>query len=153
MDPDVGRISTGVHREGTPVEIEHVNAHHSTEEHQQKSLFEHLTLRAMRSQTSWQKDGATMDGGEMAQSRASAVQQRREEVDAALQCAVSFHCLVEKGKTVKKSSRTQKRSAHQWTEKGGSEKHIEWTGVPPQAKYRCMRCLRSSRHVEDTRRV
>ena len=42
-------------------------------------------------------DGAmsVLDGGETAQIRASTVQQRREEVYAALPCAASFHCLVE----------------------------------------------------------
>ena len=40
-------------------------------------------------------DGAMLDGGETAQIRASTVQQRREEVFAALQYAASFHCLVE----------------------------------------------------------
>ena len=37
----------------------------------------------------------------MAEIRASTVQQRREEVYAALQYAASFHCLVETGKIVK----------------------------------------------------
>ena len=37
---------------------------------------------------------AMLDGGEMAQKRASSVQQRREEVWAALHCSVSFPCLV-----------------------------------------------------------
>ena len=42
------------------------------------------------------KEGAMMDGGEMAQDgRASTVQQKREEVCAALQHAANFHCLVE----------------------------------------------------------
>ena len=41
------------------------------------------------------KDGAMMDGGLIAQVRASAVQQAREEVYAALQYAANFHCLVE----------------------------------------------------------
>ena len=36
-----------------------------------------------------------MDGGEVAQIRASTVQQDREEVRAALQCATGFHCLME----------------------------------------------------------
>ena len=45
---------------------------------------------------SWQKDGAMLDRGEPAQIRASAVQQRREEVPAALPYAAGFHCLEER---------------------------------------------------------
>ena len=39
-----------------------------------------------------------LDGGFMAQARASTIQQEREEVHAALQYAASFHCLVEEWK-------------------------------------------------------
>ena len=41
------------------------------------------------------KDGALLDGGEMAQMRASTVQRKGEEVHAGLQQAASFYCLVE----------------------------------------------------------
>ena len=43
------------------------------------------------------KDGAMLDGGEMAQRRASTVQQKkkREDAYAALQHAAGIHCLVE----------------------------------------------------------
>ena len=42
---------------------------------------------------SWQTKGAVLDGGFVAQARASAIQQERTEVYAALQCAASFQCL------------------------------------------------------------
>ena len=41
------------------------------------------------------KKGAMLDEGFMAQTRATTVQQEREEVYAALRYAASFHCLVE----------------------------------------------------------
>ena len=41
------------------------------------------------------KDGAMLVGGEMAQIRASTVQQTREDVYAALHHAAIFHCLME----------------------------------------------------------
>ena len=44
------------------------------------------------------KEGAMLDGGFMAEARATTVQQGREEVHAALQHAASFHCLVEEWK-------------------------------------------------------
>ena len=51
-----------------------------------------------------------LDGGAVAQERAITVQQEREEVHAALQCAAIFHCLAEEwqdGKTVKSSNQRQ----------------------------------------------
>ena len=39
-----------------------------------------------------------LDEGFMADARAKTLQQEREEVCAALQCAASFHCLVEEWK-------------------------------------------------------
>ena len=41
------------------------------------------------------KAGAMLDEGFMAEARAETMQQEIEEVHAALQCPVSFHCLVE----------------------------------------------------------
>ena len=40
--------------------------------------------------------------------------QEREEVHAALQCAASFHCLMEEWKDVKSSGRSQKNSGISW---------------------------------------
>ena len=58
------------------------------------SLFEKLSPKAGE----LAKEGAMLDGGGMAEFRASTVQQRREEVYAALQYAASFHCLVKEWK-------------------------------------------------------
>ena len=41
------------------------------------------------------KEGTMLDEGPMAQTRAKTVQQEREDVYAALQYVVSFHCLRE----------------------------------------------------------
>ena len=54
------------------------------------------------------KDGAMMGGGKMTQIRASTVQQRREEVYAALQYA-AFNVSWRNGTTVKNSSRSQRK--------------------------------------------
>ena len=56
------------------------------------------------------KDGAMLDGGEMAQRRASTVELRREEVHVALQYAAGVHCLVEEWRDRKelKSEPTEK---------------------------------------------
>ena len=44
------------------------------------------------------KEGAILDGGDMAQVRAVRIQQERGEVYAAVQYAACFHCLVEEWK-------------------------------------------------------
>ena len=59
------------------------------------SLFEHFITEGNEKAHELAKDGAMMDGGVMAQIRASTVQQKREEVYAAWQYAACFHCLVE----------------------------------------------------------
>ena len=48
------------------------------------------------------KEGAMLDEGFMPVAGAKAVQQEREEVYAALQCAAGFHCLVEEWKDSRK---------------------------------------------------
>ena len=47
------------------------------------------------------KEGAMLDEGFRAQARGSTIQQEREEAYAALQHAISFHCLVEEWKDCK----------------------------------------------------
>ena len=58
------------------------------------SLFERSVTEGKERADEQARDGATFDGGDMAQIRASTVQQRREEFHAALQYAASFQCLV-----------------------------------------------------------
>ena len=53
------------------------------------SLFERFT-EGNESADELTKDGAMRDGGEMVQIRASTVEQKREEVHAALQVAATF---------------------------------------------------------------
>ena len=62
------------------------------------SLFDKFTTDGNEKEGELAKDGAVLGGGFMAQVRASTVQQEREEVYAALQCAASFHCLVDEWK-------------------------------------------------------
>ena len=62
------------------------------------SLFEKNITGGNERADELAKGGAMMDGGVMVQVRAVTIQQEREEVCAALQCAASFHCLVEEPK-------------------------------------------------------
>ena len=75
--------------------MEHVEAHRNEKKKQQMSLFEKLITEGNEKADELEKVGTMLDGGFVAQARASTVQQEREEVYAALQYAASFHCLVE----------------------------------------------------------
>ena len=78
------------------VGVEHVKAHRTEKEKKEMTHFE--------------KAGALLDEGFMAQTRARTVQEEREEVCAASQYAASFHCLVEECEDCEKSSHIQYKS-------------------------------------------
>ena len=80
------------------VEVEHVKAHRSKKETQHMSLFEKVLTEGNEKADELAREGAMLDGGGVAESRASTVQQRRNEVYAALQYAAGFHCLVKEWK-------------------------------------------------------
>ena len=69
-----------IHQEGILLEVEHVKAQRSKEEVQEMKLFEGFVTEGNERADEFEKDGAMLDGGEMAQKKASTVQQRREEV-------------------------------------------------------------------------
>ena len=62
------------------------------------SLFERFITEGNEKAHELAKAGTMLDGGVMAQVRVSTVQQKREEVYAALHYAASVHCLVEEWK-------------------------------------------------------
>ena len=68
-----------IHQEGVLLEVEHVKARRSKKELQEMKLFERFVTEG-RGAEELTKDGAMLDGGEMAQKRASTLQQRRKEV-------------------------------------------------------------------------
>ena len=68
-----------IHQEGVLLEVEHVKAHRSKKEVQEMKLFEGFVTEGNERADEFEKDGAMLDGGEMAQKRASTVQQGREE--------------------------------------------------------------------------
>ena len=69
-----------VHQDGILVEVELVKAHRSKREKQQRALFEKHIAEGNEKADELAKDGAMMDKGEMALTRASTVQQRRGDV-------------------------------------------------------------------------
>ena len=80
-----------VHQEGILVEVEHVKAHRSKKEN---SKCRSSKSSSQKGNDELAKEGAMLDGGGMAQIRATEVQQKREEIYAASQHASSSHCLV-----------------------------------------------------------
>ena len=80
------------------VEVEHVEAHHTTKDKKDMSQLEKFVAEGNEKADELAKAGAMLDEGSMAEARAKIVQQEREEMHAALQYAASFHYLVEKWK-------------------------------------------------------
>ena len=76
------------------------------------SLFEQFITEGNEKANELANDGAMMDGGEMAKMRTSTVQQKREDVHAALQYAASFDCLVEEWQACEELWAKPKKSVH-----------------------------------------
>ena len=79
-------------------EVEHVKAHCTKKEEREMSSFGKFATEGNEEEDELAKEGAMLDEGCMAQTRAKTMQKEREEVYAALQHAASFHCLVEECK-------------------------------------------------------
>ena len=120
------------------------------------SLFEKFITEGNGMADELAKEEAMMDGGVMAQIRASTVQQSREVLYAALRCAASFHRPVEGWQDCE----LQHKPKEKWTfvdKKVEPKKHrTEWCAAA--SKYRCARCgirRRSTKikHPRNTRSV
>ena len=100
------------------VEVEHVKAHRTKKYKKDMSHFEKFVTENADELAK----GAMMDDGFVAEARAKTMQQEREEVYAALQCAASFHCLVEEWKDC---AEIKPQPKEKWTfcgqEKGGNK--------------------------------
>ena len=79
------------------VEVEHVKAHRTEKDKKEMSHMEKLITDGNEKGTSWQRQEQcrTKDSWRKREQRQSS---KREEVCAALQCAASFHCLIQKWK-------------------------------------------------------
>ena len=82
------------------VEVEHVKAHRTKKDNKDMSHFKKFVTEGNEKADELAKVGAMLDEGFVAEVRANTVrrEREREEVYAALQYAVSFHCLVEECK-------------------------------------------------------
>ena len=77
------------------VEVEHVKAHRTKKD---ISHFVWFITEGNEKADELAKEGALLDKGFTAEARTETMQQEREKVYAALQCAASFHRLVEEWK-------------------------------------------------------
>ena len=84
----------GLVERGILVEVKHVEAHSTNKEKKDMSHFEKfVSLKAIEKADELAKAGAMLDEGFMAEATAETMQQEREEVYAALQCAACFPLL------------------------------------------------------------
>ena len=129
------------------MEVEHVKAHRTEKDEKEMSHFEKFVTEGNEKADEKAQEGALLDEGVMAQVRAKTVQQEREEIYAALQCAASFHCLVEewKGSEELKLKRKQK-----WTsvDKTSEEPKHQTEWCAEAKKFRCTRCGRGSKYLK-----
>ena len=116
-----------LHRQGILVEVSSMpKAHRTMEKMQQMSLFERFIAEGNEKADEFAKEGALLDGGLMAQVRASTVQQEREEVYAALQNAAGFHCLVDEREDRQELKPKPKEKRRYVNKKRNGKETSEW---------------------------
>ena len=93
-----------------------------------------------------------LDKGFVAEARAKTLQQEREEVCAALQCAASFHCVVEERKDC---DELKPKPKEKWIfvdqQKEETKHRTEWCAEVE--KHRCMRVWKRQQVHEDARKI
>ena len=147
VDFDLRRSCMGFIKKAYWSRSKHVKAHRSKKEKQQMSLFEQFITEGNEKANELANDGAMMDGGEMAKMRTSTVQQKREDVHAALQCAASFNCLVEEWQACKELWAKPKEKCTSVDRQVEAKNH-RTEGRAAASKDRCMRCGRSSNKMK-----
>ena len=95
------------------------------EEKKHMSQFERFVTEATRRLA---KAGAMLDEEFMAEARAETLQQDKEEVYAALQCADSFHCLVDQWKDCEEF-KPKPKEKWMFVDKSEETKHRTESGV------------------------
>ena len=129
------------------VEVEPVKANRTKKDKKTVTQFERSVTEGNEKADELAKAGAMLDEGFMAEARSETMQQEREEVYAALQYAVSFHCLVEQWKDCERRKPKPKEKWFFVDKKGEETKHrTEWCADAD--KYRCMRCGRCQENVQ-----
>ena len=116
------------------VEVEHVKAHSTEKGRKHMSHFEKFVTEGNEKADELAKEGAMLDGDFTAQARADTIQQERErerEKRCTQPCSTrlaAFTVWWRNGKTVKMSSRSQKKNESSWI-RTVRKRSIEWSGV------------------------
>ena len=110
------------------VEVEHVKAHRAEKDKHDMMQFEKFVADGDGKGDELAKEGAMLDEGFMAKTRAKTVQQEREECTQLCSSKPAFTAWWRNGKIVQKSSRSQKKSGPLWTRKEWNQ-GIERNGV------------------------
>ena len=120
------------------MEVEHVKAHRAKKEKENRSQFEKFVTEGNEKADDLAKAGAMLDEEFMVELKEKTMQQEREVYEA-LQCAVSFHCLVEEWKDCE-----EPRPKWVFVEKKSENvmHRTEWCAEAN--KHRSMRCGRGS---------
>ena len=147
MDQKLRRITWLGRKRHILVEVERVKAHRTKTEKNNMSQFEKFVTEGNEKADELAKAGAMPDEGYMAEAKTETMQQEREEVCAALQCAASFHCLVEHWKDCEELKPKPREKWIFTDQKREEAKH--WTEWCAEANwYRCMRCGRGSKYLQ-----
>ena len=110
----------GIHQEGVQQEPEHVKAHRSKKEKQEMSLLKWFVTEGNERADELAKDGAMLNGGEMAQMEASTAQQKGRKFMRHCSPQVAFIVWWRSGTIVKNLSQHRKRSGYVWTKVEGT---------------------------------
>ena len=142
-----GEESHDLTERGISVDLEHVKAHRTKKEKNDRSHFEKFVTEGNEKADELAKEGALLDEGVMAEARAKLCNRKREELYAALQYAASFHCLVEQWKDCEELKPKPKEKWIFFDKKSEETKHrTEWCAEAN--KYRCMRRGRGSKYMK-----
>ena len=129
------------------VGVEHVMAHRTNKVKKKMSQFDKFVTQGNEKADELAKEGAVLDEGFMAETRAKTVQQEREEIFAALQYAASFHCLVEEWKDCEElKPKPKEKWIFAFKTREETMHRTEWCAEAN--KFRCMRCGRDSKNMK-----
>ena len=128
------------------VEVEHVKAHRTGKDEKEMSHFEKFVTEGNEKADELAKEGALLDEGFMAQTRAKTVKQEREEVHSLAVCG-QFSL---SGRGLERLCRAQvaaERKVGFCGQEGKEARHqTEWCAN--DSKYRCMRCGKGSKWMK-----
>ena len=129
------------------VEVAHVKAHRAKKGKEKMAKIERFVTDGNQKADELAKAGAVMDEGFMAEARAEATKQEREEVYVALQYVANFHCLVEEWKDCEEL-RPKPKEKWSFVDKRRERMKHRTECCAEANSYRCMRCGKGSEDMK-----